>query len=349
MKIIVSSYFLILYLFSFVVKKTKKIYLLAFILGLLLVAFQGKLGPDYFSYIRIYNGEQYIKLWKGYLFLKVIYFFRYIGFSHRALFIFVGVTEFFLLNKIIRELYKKKYIKNKWFFLLSLFIFTNFYRYSFYTLRAIVGSLFFTIYFIFFIEKKYFKALFYLLIGSLFHPSVLFIVFVPMLKNFYYRKYNIFIIIILLLTSFSLSKINLLLKISDYLYRNLGSFSYKYYLKVSEHMNPYRIESYNFRIADIIALIIIIHTVFLYKAINNKKKILFFNISYIIIFFNYLFGIAPIFRRITDMFNLIVCYIYYEILIISKKSIYWKLFSISILLFMTFISIKSIFGFAEPW
>lgn len=305
----------------------KKIVLLLEILPMFFIlAFQNAIGTDYYSYIRIFNGEIVFNYSKGPLFKIIILCLKDLFNHEKIMFITTAAIQSILYYKILHILYVKKFIKN-----IPLFIFlsisvTNFYLMLFNGLRSSIASLFVVLSILMLLENKVKKSFILILLGSGFHPSIIIWNGIFVIKKFLYKKIRLKLIIFILLC-FLLNKLNFIPNLARMIYETEINVPYKHYL-ISGHMFPY-IKS--FGIGVIINMIIFIFSLeFIYKQEKNRKKIFIYNIGYLFLGLNILFANIPIFTRLLEPSNLFRSYIIYKFVekILNKKNYYVGIFLI---------------------
>lgn len=347
MQVIVSLYFLLIFLSALTLKKSKKIYLFLLILGFLIVAFQGPLGTDYYSYIRIYNGEKFFSPRKGILFIKMIEILNKMNFEYRSMFIVMGMIDLVLIYKIIKKMKKNNIIENELLYYIILVFSTNMYLQAFNGMRAVIATLFYMLSYLMVLEGGKIISIVTILIGSLFHPSILIIVPLLYLKKFLKIKYNIYVIIFYLTISIFLREYELFTKVAKYLYNEYPNFMYRHYLN-SEFLMPYKnVPLKSLNIAIYVKYLFSLFSLRYYKKENNCNRILFFNIGYFSLGINFIFGESPMFLRLVTLLNFFLCYPFYNILKKREKMLSYILANIC--LFWHFlISMRGIFSFIEP-
>lgn len=316
-------YVMIIYLFftyPFLKKiSNKKIVLLLEILPMLLIiAFQDAIGTDYYSYIRIFNGEKIFKYSRGPLFKIIIVYLKNVFNNERSMFITTAVIQMILYYKIIKFLYENRFIKNIPLFIFLSITVTNFYFMLFNGLRSSIASLFVVLSILVLLENKNKKSLFLNLLGSGFHPSILIWNGIFIIKKIFYKKYRIKLFI---LSCFILNKLNFIQTLAKILYETKLEIPYRHYL-ISYHMFPY---VKTFGIATIVNMIIFIFSLnIIYKKEKNKNKIFIYNLGYLFFGLQLLFANIPIFSRLLEPSNLFRSYIIYNLIekLLSKKYLY---------------------------
>lgn len=317
---VILFYIILTYPFFRKISNKKIVIFLEIFPMFLILAFQNAIGTDYYSYIRIFNGEQVFNYSRGPLFKIIITYLKSIFNHERTMFITVAGIQIILYYKIVNFLYKNKFIRN-----IPLFIFlsisvTNFYIMLFNGLRSSIASLFIVLSILTLLENKIRKSLFLILLGSAFHPSVIIWNGILILKKFFYKKCRIKLLIFILIC-FILNKLNFIQNLAKFLYETKIDIPYRYYL-ISKHMFPY-VKTYG--IATIINMIIFILSLeFIYKQEKDKNKIFIYNIGYLFFGLTLLFANIPIFNRLLEPSNLFRSYIIYQLIekLLHKKYLY---------------------------
>ncbi len=318
-------YFILIYLFFtypvFRKISNKKVVLLLEILPIFLIlAFQEAIGTDYYSYIRIFNGEKIFNYSKGPIFKMLVTYLKNIFNNERIMFIAVAGIQMILYYKIVNLLYKKKMIKNIPLFIYLSITVTTFYFMLFNGLRSSIASLFVVLSILILLENRIKKSFFLILLGSGFHPSIIIWNVIFIIKKFLYKKIR-FKLIIFILICFLLNRLNFIPNVARIIYETGINVPYRRYL-ISKHMFPY-IKS--FGIGVMINMIIFIFSLeFIYKKEKNKNKIFVYNLGYLFFGLQLLFANIPIFSRLLEPSNLFRSYIIYNLIekLLDKKYLY---------------------------
>lgn len=307
-------YVIIIYLFFtypiFRKISNKKIVLLLEILPMFLIlAFQNAIGTDFYSYIKIFNGEKSFEYSRGPLFKIIIIYLKHIFNHERAMFIVVAGIQTTLYYSIIKFLYKKGMIKNIPLFIYLSITSTTFYFMLFNGLRSSIASLFIVLSILMLLDNKIKKSFFLILLGSTFHPSVFIWNGIFVVKKFLYKKTRIKLLVFILVC-FLLNKLNFIQNMAKLIYETGLEIPYRNYL-ISSHMFPY---VNTFGIGIIVNMIIFLFSLeIIYKKEKNKKRIFIYNIGYLFLGLSLLFANIPIFTRLLEPSNLFKTYIVYNL------------------------------------
>lgn len=336
-------YFILFYLFfSYPILRNisnKKIVIFLEVFPIFCVlAFQNAVGTDYYSYIRIFNGEKSFAYSKGPIFKLIVMYLKIIFSNERAMFITVAAIQMILFFKIIKFFYEKNFIKN-----ISLFIFlslstTTFYFEMFNILRNSIASLFIVLSVLFFLEKKKLKSFILILFGASFHPSVIIYSVIFTTKKILYKKSTLRLLFFIS-SCFLLNRIDFIPKAATFIYETNFDFPYKFYLK-SNHMFPY---TKTFGAGSIINLIIFLFSLNLvYRKEKDRNKIFIYNIGYIFFALQCLFINIPILTRLIGGGCLFENYIIYNLIEILLKKKNYILGIILVLYYLLFFVRRSL-------
>lgn len=297
----------------------KKMIFLIVIPMFISLATQVDIGTDYNNYIRIFKFGD-IRVEKGYLLFND--FLKMISKNERILFIGVSFLQMLLFYIILLKYYKIENIKKIQLYVLILCISTSFYVMLFNGLRSSIASLFFNIFILLWLEKRYMLAIILLGIGGSFHVSIYLATGIILITSRVLRKtYNKEIILIILILCFFMNKFQLLNKIAEFIYNLNLNIPYKEYL-ISNHMISY---TKGLGIATILNFLFYLLCGVLYKKIiKDKKNIYLYNLGFIMICLRVLFAGIPILNRMLEYFNMVQALVFYSTLklILKKKYCY---------------------------
>ena len=314
-------YILLIYPFLNKFIRKKEILLLFAIIPLFIVlGFQVGIGEDYYSYIKIFHGEKIFSYSRGPLFKLIINYLKIIFNKERSMFIVIALIQSFLYYQIVYKLYKNKLIENISIFILLTIVCTYFYLMMFNGLRSSLGALFIVLSVLFLLENKFIKNFATILLGSLFHPSVIIWIGIFCLKKYLYRKKSIFFFVTYFLSNYILNKLQVIRKTAKIIYDLQIDIPYRWYL-VSEHMFPY-VKKYG--IAITINMFLFLFSLYFYNKEKNKRKIFLYNIGYLFFGLRLLFANIPIFSRLLTPSELFQTYVIYKLIekTLNKKWLY---------------------------
>lgn len=302
--------YLILFLTFFNSKKVEKIMKIVLFPIFLLLGFQIAIGTDFYSYIRIFNGEEIIKYSRGPVFKVLIDFLKKNIGNERSMFLVIGFIQVVLLYKIVMKLYEQKIVTNIALYISVFIISTSMYLSCFNILRNSIASLFVELGVLYILSNKKKTSFILILLGVGFHPSVIIWQMLLPLRKFILKKRKNIIIFLLLIGAFILNKIGFIPNLARYIYNLNIDIPYRKYL-ISKHMFPY---TEHFGIGTIITIGLYIFSLAFYKKEKDEKKIFMFNLGYIFYILSVLFSDIPIFERMLGPKDIGIAYLNYTLL-----------------------------------
>lgn len=290
--------------------ENKKLLILIILFPMFLsLATQVNIGTDYKSYITIFNNLnslEYSRIEIGYLAFNK--FLRSFSTNERILFVGVSFLQMILFYKILIEHQKIELYKNIPLYILIFCISTNGYISMYNTLRSSISALFFNLFILFLLKKEFYKELVVTVLGGSFHKSIYFSAFIVIfLKKILEKCYEKKVLISFFILCFFINRIDLIRKISLFIYNLNLNIPYKEYL-ISEHMFPY---GKSWGIGIIVDFFICLFSIIFYKN-YNKKNIFLYNLGIFLMGLELLFYGIPILSRFLEYFYICKGLIIYE-------------------------------------
>lgn len=296
--ILCSVYIFFIYpiLFFKGVEKNKSLALLFLLTPILItMASQVNIGTDYPSYIALYTGDIEFKITNSVFFYYLFYVLNLITDDPRLFFVVVSVLQFILFWSVFSS-FMEVFSRKEFFIVFMLAFFCLTFLSGFNILRSHVASLVLIYSFInHALYRKWGKYILFVLIGALFHPTVLIFILFPFLVFIFDRKIPFGIFSLIILFFFFLGQINFVGELAKWLYNTLPpNVPYKFYL-VSEHMNSY---IGGMKLGMFVNLIICLLASFLLTKESNNKLTLYCNLGIMVYLFGMLFYSSPILNRL---------------------------------------------------
>lgn len=323
--------------------KNKKILIFLIVIPMFFsLATQVNIGTDYYTYIEIFKyGSTRIE--KGYLLFNELL--KYFSKEERALFVGVSLLQMVLFYIVLLKYRQMEQINNIILYVLIFCIATSGYTAMFNMLRSSNASLLFNISLIFYLEKKYILAIILVILGGSFHTSIYLTVgIIFLISKLLRKKYNGIIISISIIICFLINKLELIRKVSEFVYNLNLEIPYQEYL-ISRHMFSY---TEGFGIATIINFLFYLFAGVLYKEIiKNKKNIFLYNLGFFSICLKLLFTGIPILNRILEYFNITQALVIYSMVILTlkKKYLYIGLIILLFYLLQTIVGVERLMVF----
>ncbi len=296
--ILCSVYIFFIYpiLFFKGVEKNKSLALFFLLTPILItMASQVNIGTDYPSYIALYKGDIEFKITNSVFFYYLFHVLNLITDDPRLFFVVVSVLQFILFWSIFSS-FMEVFSRKEFFIVFMLAFFCLTFLSGFNILRSHVASLVLIYSFInHVLYRKWGKYILFVLIGALFHPTVLIFILFPFLVFIFDRKIPFGIFSLIILFFFILGQINFVGELAKWLYNTLPpNVPYKFYL-VSEHMNSY---IGGMKLGMFVNLIIcLIASFFMTREVDDRLR-LFCNLGIVTYLLGMLFYTSPIFNRV---------------------------------------------------
>lgn len=303
--------------------KNKQRWIVSFLLysiGIVLVTFRGKLGIDTANYLAFINSVDVRNLNKYYLFFEPFFIYtvllaKFILFDLRFVLLFIALLS------MLPKFYTIE--KNSSYSLLSLLIFLSSYflPLEFNQIRQGLSLGIFLLSLDFLFRRCYFKYYILIIIGCLFHSSLLLCLFFPLIP----RKSNTTVIIGAVFISFIFVFVSIPL---GRIVSLISQFGPKF---VGDKLLYYIISKYadkvGFSIVQLWYLILVCVSCYYIKYVDNKRYNFYLNIFVVGVSLNYLFNSVSVLLRLTYPLLFVEIFIPPLIIIKSKnKEILFCLF-----------------------
>lgn len=190
--------------------KQHYLYLIALLILIFFGGFRYDVGQDYKTYEQIFQFVETSSVEYGYMSLCL--YLRMLGFGPQIMFLFSILVSLYLIYKAV-QYYNPQQIA----FVFFIFLFGGYYAESFNAVRQYIAIAFFIYATRYIISASFSKYVFFLLFGSLFHSSILFLIPFYYILNRRYSDATLIIGMVILLTiAFTLPVSSLYEKIPIY-------------------------------------------------------------------------------------------------------------------------------------
>ncbi|MFA0476468.1 EpsG family protein, partial [Vibrio breoganii] len=261
-------------------------------------ATQVNIGTDYPSYIALYRGEFPFDASKGVIFNFLFDNLSLISDNPRSLFVMVSFLQcfflFFIYKKIITTYGTEIFI----FFLITYFCLT--FTSSFNIFRSSLACMVLTYSFISYLpKKKHWKYCSSVLLATLFHPTAILFVFLPLFVNIFNKRISTVVLISIIVVGFWLGQARFISILAEWLYNVLPPGTpYRFYL-ISKHMNSYIV---GMGLGMIINVMFCCVGVYFVRYEKRNDLVFFYNISIVVYSLGMVFYFNPIFNRVLYYF-----------------------------------------------
>lgn len=328
-----------LYEKSYITINNKKANFLPFFLFsfLVVVLFSGlryEVGTDYNSYREMYEGTRTL-LYREIGFRNLFYLLQNLNLEYyHATIILALITNLFIFLKVKNS---SKY----GFLAISIYLLDGNYFQSFNIMAQYISIALFFYATKYIVNKNFLKYFLFIIIGALFHKSMLLILPVYFLPQYRFKKTTYILGII---TSYILVQLNLIERTTIFILSHIDILGYSSYI----NSNYFFMKSnLGFGVLFLVILCIII-ILFNDKIFKNKEQLFYFNLYYIGMIFRLLSGDARIFVRVGGYFYIFSLLAIPKILDLFKRQDEKIIVSIGIIILFIIFNYQRFF-FPDIW
>jgi hypothetical protein len=285
---------------------------LPFLFLTIILGIQHEVGTDYHSYINKFKSSVYLSYDEVHLEFALYYIFKFLnvlGFSYRALFIVTAFIEFIFIYLFL----KRENLTNNWLFFLGFFSLSNIYFQSFNLIPQMIAVSIFLFSIRFIEERKFILYSLTILLGFLFHKSIILLLPIYFIYNI---RLSLIPRLIYFISLFIVAVNDFVIKIIFWILSKVKIFNYNAYL--NHKANTF--QNVEFGLGVGIAILIIVISVLI---VNQKKlspkRCFYVNLSYLYFFIHYATINYMTFHRMSLYFSIFYIFLIYEVFISLKK------------------------------
>lgn len=198
-------------IYSTFIKKMKFLYFLpVFIVWVGIIGLQYDVGTDYFSYLNIFNDENYLNIYfnkKEYIFFYFVKILKIFFKNGQSFFIMVSFLENILFYLFIKNLVKYKFleIKDLWIFIFAFFSYGTVFYNQMNGIRQYFNIYLFSMAMIFSFYSQKIKYIFIFITGSYIHQSFLYLFpcyFYKIIEKALTKKFLLYLFLVVIISNF---------------------------------------------------------------------------------------------------------------------------------------------------
>lgn len=283
---------------------------------IIILGFQDGVGTDYEAYIRIFESQKELRLYyhkSEYLFYHLVLLLRKISSNSQILFIVVSTIQVVLTSIIFKKL--KEYGYSLWLIVFLYVVYSGIFFNQMNILRQYIALPFLVFSVFSIIEKKYIRYLIYIIIGSLFHRSILLMLPLVLFRSLLLKKYkrSTYILVIIFLLGLSVVGMsNIMIFVIGRIVPTYAAYLESSYAEAS---------GFKLQVVKYLYLPIFFYSLVAVKHIKSQCNILLFNLGFISYGLFFILADMEILLRIYNYLSFFTIFPIYHLMkhLIGKK------------------------------